>query len=112
MLGREVRHGTTGWVEARGAAWRRRSADRRTERHSMAIGVPGFTHLHVHTEYSMLDGLGRIKALMKQTRALGMDALALTDHGAMYGALEFYLEAKKQGIKPILGVETYVAPRR
>ncbi len=75
-------------------------------------GAPSFTHLHVHTEYSLLDGLSRIKALLKQTRALGMDAIALTDHGVLYGAIEFYLEARKVGVKPILGVEAYVAPRR
>ena len=74
--------------------------------------APPFTHLHVHTEYSLLDGLSRIKALIKQTKALGMDAIGLTDHGVMYGAIEFYLEAQKAGIKPILGVEAYVAPRR
>src|SRR4051794_6189888 len=75
-------------------------------------GAPPFTHLHVHTEYSLLDGLSRVKDLIKQTRALGMDAIGLTDHGVMYGAVEFYLEAQKAGIKPILGVEAYVAPRR
>jgi DNA-directed DNA polymerase III PolC len=78
----------------------------------MADTAPRFTHLHVHSEYSLLDGLSRIKDLVRQTRALGMDAIALTDHGAMYGAIEFYLEAKKAGVKPILGVEAYVAPRR
>src|SRR6476620_9872121 len=72
-------------------------------------GAPPFTHLHVHTEYSLLDGLSRVKELIKQTRALGMDAIGLTDHGVMYGAVEFYLEAQKAGIKPILGVEAYVA---
>jgi DNA-directed DNA polymerase III PolC len=74
--------------------------------------TPRFTHLHVHTEYSLLDGLSRVKDLVKQTKALGMDAIALTDHGVLYGAIEFYLEARKAGIKPIIGLEAYVAPRR
>ncbi|MEK7209439.1 MAG: DNA polymerase III subunit alpha, partial [Patescibacteria group bacterium] len=68
-----------------------------------------FTHLHVHSHYSLLDGLGKIDDLVKRAGDLGMDALALTDHGAMYGALEFYKTAKKAGIKPIIGCELYVA---
>ncbi|MEK7174841.1 MAG: DNA polymerase III subunit alpha, partial [Patescibacteria group bacterium] len=68
-----------------------------------------FTHLHVHSHYSLLDGLGKIGDLIKRAGELGMDALALTDHGAMYGALEFYKTAKKAGIKPIIGCELYVA---
>jgi DNA-directed DNA polymerase III PolC len=75
-------------------------------------GAPRFTHLHVHTEYSLLDGLSRVKELVKQTRKLGMDSIALTDHGVLYGAIEFYLAAQKEGVKPIIGVEAYVAPRR
>ncbi|HID87118.1 MAG TPA: DNA polymerase III subunit alpha, partial [Anaerolineae bacterium] len=71
-----------------------------------------FTHLHVHSEYSLLDGLARIKDLIARTKELGMDALALTDHGAMYGAIEFYLAAQEQGIKPIIGCEVYMARRR
>ena len=70
-----------------------------------------FTHLHVHTQYSLLDGSARIPELVSQAKALGMDSLAITDHGAMYGVIDFYKECKKQGIKPILGMETYVAPR-
>lgn len=70
-----------------------------------------FTHLHVHTQYSLLDGSARIPELVAQAKALGMDSLAITDHGAMYGVIDFYKECKKQGIKPILGMETYVAPR-
>jgi len=73
---------------------------------------PRFTHLHVHSEYSLLDGLSRIKDLVQRTKQLGMDAIALTDHGVLYGAIEFYLEAKKAGVKPIIGVEAYIAPRR
>ena len=70
-----------------------------------------FVHLHVHTEYSLLDGANRIKELPKRVKELGMDAVAITDHGVMYGAIEFYKECKKQGIKPIIGCEVYVAPR-
>lgn len=69
-----------------------------------------FTHLHVHTEYSMLDGLSRLEDLVRQTKALGMDSLAITDHGGMYGAIDFYQIAKKHGVKPIIGCEMYVAP--
>ena len=68
-----------------------------------------FTHLHTHTEYSMLDGISRIPDLVDQTQKLGMESLAITDHGSMYGAVDFYSECKERGIKPIIGVETYVA---
>ncbi len=71
-----------------------------------------FVHLHVHSEYSLLDGLGRIADLTARAAELGMPALALTDHGVMYGAIEFYRAAKAQGIKPIIGVEMYIAPHR
>lgn len=71
----------------------------------------GFTHLHVHTEYSLLDGAARIKDLISRTKELGMDAIAITDHGAMFGVIDFYKEAKKQGIKPIIGCEVYTAAR-
>ena len=67
-----------------------------------------FTHLHVHTEYSLLDGASKISELVAYAKELGMEALAITDHGAMYGAVEFYQECKKQGIKPILGCEVYL----
>jgi DNA polymerase-3 subunit alpha len=70
-----------------------------------------FTHLHVHSEYSLLDGLGKIEPLLDETQALGMDALAITDHGSLYGSVEFVQQATKRGIKPIIGVETYVARR-
>ncbi len=69
-----------------------------------------FTHLHLHTEYSLLDGLTRIAPLMERVREIGQEAVAITDHGAMYGVIDFYKEAKANGIKPILGVEAYVAP--
>jgi DNA polymerase-3 subunit alpha len=70
-----------------------------------------FTHLHVHSEFSLLDGLGRIGDLVDEAERLGFDSLALTDHGALYGAVAFYQAARAKGIKPIIGVETYVARR-
>jgi len=68
-----------------------------------------FTHLHVHTEYSLLDGMCRIPQLIARAKELGMDSLAITDHGVMYGVVEFYLAAKEAGIKPIIGCEIYVS---
>jgi len=68
-----------------------------------------FTHLHVHTEYSLLDGMCRIPRLVSRAKELGMDSLAITDHGVMYGAIQFYLTAREAGIKPIIGCEVYVA---
>jgi DNA polymerase-3 subunit alpha len=70
-----------------------------------------FVHLHTHTEYSLLDGASVIEDLVIRCKELGMDALAITDHGVMYGAVEFYKAAHKHGIKPIIGCEVYVAPR-
>ncbi|MEX2238459.1 MAG: DNA polymerase III subunit alpha [Dehalococcoidia bacterium] len=69
-----------------------------------------FTHLHVHTEFSLLDGLAKIPPLLDRAQSLGQEAIAMTDHGAMYGAVQFYREAKKRGIKPIIGQEFYVSP--
>ena len=69
-----------------------------------------FTHLHVHTEYSLLDGMCRIPRLVARARELGMDSLAITDHGVMYGAIEFYLAAIEAGVKPVIGCEVYLAP--
>ncbi|MBN9118241.1 MAG: DNA polymerase III subunit alpha [Planctomycetes bacterium] len=69
-----------------------------------------FCHLHLHTHYSMLDGFNRIPPLVEQTKKLGMSACAITDHGNLYGAIEFYMECKKGGIKPIIGYEAYLAP--
>lgn len=69
-----------------------------------------FTHLHVHTEYSLLDGSAKIGELVERVKELGMDSIAITDHGAMYGAIDFYKKAKSCGIKPIIGCEVYVAP--
>ncbi len=70
-----------------------------------------FAHLHVHTEYSLLDGSGKIKEMVARTKELGMDSLAITDHGQMYGVIDFYRACKAQGIRPILGCEAYVAPK-
>ena len=67
-----------------------------------------FTHLHVHTEYSLLDGSSKIKELVHHTKELGMDSIAITDHGVMYGVIDFYKAAKAEGIKPILGCEIYI----
>lgn len=69
-----------------------------------------FTHLHVHTEYSLLDGSSKIKEIVARAKELGMDSLAITDHGVMYGVIDFYRAAKEAGIKPIIGCEIYVAP--
>ena len=70
----------------------------------------GFTHLHVHTEYSLLDGSSKIKELVVRAKELGMDSIAITDHGVMYGVIDFYKAAMEIGIKPIIGCEVYVAP--
>ncbi|MCC7363505.1 MAG: DNA polymerase III subunit alpha [Dehalococcoidia bacterium] len=69
-----------------------------------------FTHLHVHTEYSLLDGMTKMAPLMDRVKALGQEAVAMTDHGALYGTIDFYREATVRGIKPIIGLEAYVAP--
>jgi len=71
--------------------------------------MSGFTHLHVHTEYSLLDGMCKIEDLVGRAKELDMEALAITDHGTMYGVMEFYQAAKKHGIKPIIGCEVYLA---
>src|SRR5215468_329956 len=70
-----------------------------------------FVHLHLHTEYSLLDGAIRMKDLMKKAVEFEMPAVAITDHGNLFGAIEFYQEAKRAGIKPIIGCEAYIAPR-
>ena len=70
-----------------------------------------FVHLHVHSEYSLLDGACRIKGLVSRVRDLGQTAVAVTDHGVMYGAIQFYKEALAQGVHPVIGCEVYVAPR-
>lgn len=70
-----------------------------------------FTHLHLHTQYSLLDGFTKVKSLMKKCKELNMDSVAITDHGVMFGVVDFYKEAKANGIKPIIGCEVYVAAR-
>ena len=78
---------------------------------SMCANHENFVHLHVHSHYSLLDGLSKVEDLVKKAKELNMSALALTDHGAMYGAIEFYKACKDAGIKPIVGVEAYIANR-
>ena len=68
-----------------------------------------FTHLHVHSHYSLLDGLPKIDELLNYVKELGMDSVALTDHGVIYGAVEFYKKATEKGLKPIIGSEVYLA---
>ena len=75
------------------------------------INISKFTHLHLHTEYSLLDGSGKVKKIINRAKELGMDSIAITDHGVMYGCVAFYKEAVEQGIKPILGCEVYVAAK-
>ena len=79
--------------------------------HRVGIKMAGFTHLHLHTEYSLLDGAIRLKDLFPRAKEYGYEALAITDHGNMFGALKFYQQATKAGIKPIMGCELYVAPK-
>ncbi len=67
-----------------------------------------FVHLHVHTEYSLLDGLTRVKDLVMKAKEFNMTSVAITDHGVLYGAIEFYKKAKELGIKPIIGMEAYI----
>jgi len=74
------------------------------------VGSLSFAHLHVHTEYSLLDGANRVRDVVKRAAEMGMSALAITDHGVMYGAIDFYNACQEEGIKPIIGVEAYVAP--
>ena len=69
-----------------------------------------FTHLHVHTEFSLLDGSNKIKEYVARVKELGMNSAAITDHGVMFGVIDFYKVAKAAGINPILGCEVYVAP--
>ena len=81
-----------------------------TEQASPNYFMSKFTHLHVHSHYSLLDGLGKIDDLLDRAQELGMDSIALTDHGVMYGAVELFIKAKEKGIKPIIGCEMYVTP--
>ena len=74
------------------------------------FGNMSFVHLHTHTGYSILDGANKIKDYIRRVKELGMNAAAITDHGVMYGVIDFYKEAKTEGINPIIGCEVYVAP--
>src|SRR5215470_3138313 len=74
------------------------------------MDTPPFVHLHCHTHYSLLDGASRVPELVQHVKALGMTACAITDHGNLYGAIEFYRECKAAGLNPIIGYEAYVAP--
>jgi DNA polymerase-3 subunit alpha len=76
-----------------------------------ALKKSDYVHLHNHTQYSLLDGLTKVPALIERIKELGMDSVAMTDHGTMSGAIEFYKAANNAGIKPIIGMEAYVAPR-
>src|SRR5437762_2501432 len=83
----------------------------------MSKGSPKLTpsdyvHLHNHTQYSLLDGLTKVPALIENVKKLGMQSVAMTDHGTMSGAIEFYKAAKAEGIKPIIGLEAYIASRK
>ncbi len=79
-------------------------------RYDRAMAESPFVHLHVHTHYSLLDGANKVGPLVRRAKELGMDSLAITDHGCMFGVVEFFNECKKEGIKPILGMEAYMAP--
>ena len=76
----------------------------------MTAGRDGFVHLHVHTEYSMLDGAARLGDMFERTAELGMDAIAMTDHGNVFGAYDFWAKARAAGVKPIIGMEAYLTP--
>jgi DNA polymerase-3 subunit alpha len=76
------------------------------------LSTSDYVHLHNHTQFSLLDGLTRIPDLINFVKESGMEAVAMTDHGTLSGAIEFYKEAKAQGIKPIIGIETYIASRK
>src|SRR3954451_11954411 len=77
----------------------------------LKLKASDFVHLHNHTQYSLLDGLTKVPALMDRIKSLDMNAVAITDHGTMSGAVEFYKAAKAADVKPIIGMEAYVAPR-
>ena len=74
------------------------------------MAATDFTHLHVHTEYSMLDGAARLDDLFEHSKRLGMNSLATTDHGFLFGAFDFWNKANRAGVKPIIGVEAYLTP--
>lgn len=82
-----------------------------TPKAGVKVKPSDFVHLHNHTHYSLLDGLSKVPGLISRTQELGMEAVAVTDHGTLSGIIEFYSEATKAGIKPIIGMETYIAAR-
>jgi len=94
-------------LDCHAPSWARNDGSRASLSHPMTK----FAHLHTHSHYSLLDGLSKIDDIVARTKELGMDSIAITDHGVLYGAVEFYKKAKAAGVKPILGIETYVAPR-
>ncbi|HVX58290.1 MAG TPA: PHP domain-containing protein, partial [Candidatus Saccharimonadales bacterium] len=77
----------------------------------VALQPSDYVHLHNHTQYSLLDGLTKVPALIDRVKEMGMDAVAMTDHGTMSGVIEFYKAAKAGGVKPIIGMEAYISPR-
>src|SRR5215472_2850969 len=89
-----------------------RGAQRAHARRRIVMAESGapYAHLHVHTEYSMLDGAARLKDLFKEVKAQGMTHVAMTDHGNMYGAAEFFKQAKDNEVTPVIGIEAYIAP--
>jgi len=82
----------------------------RSMRNQRIMKHANFVHLHLHTQFSLLDGAIRLEDLFEQAKSYRLPALAITDHGSMFGAIEFYQQAQKNGIKPIIGCEVYVAP--
>src|SRR5207302_4000303 len=100
-------------AESPAGRWRRAArngCDARRRRGDLMERHADFVHLHVHSEYSLLDGAAQLDKLVARARELRVPALALTDHGNLFGAIDFYLACQKEGIKPILGCELYVAP--
>src|SRR5947209_5815166 len=99
---------------ADGSRARQHREQGKAARRIVSSGGPGgsdsFVHLHVHTEYSMLDGAARLTELFEEAHRMGMPALAMTDHGNVFGAYDFYSKATAAGVKPIIGMEAYLAP--
>ena len=87
-----------------------RTAQSAVHNRSSSMDHEGFVHLHLHTEFSLLDGTNRIDELLDRTQQLQMPAVAITDHGNLFGAMKFYKAARARGIKPILGCEAYISP--
>src|SRR5580693_2359377 len=102
-------HGAFGWP-LRGCRSERQPRDGGGCCEEEVTSLMSFAHLHVHTQYSLLDGANKIEPLLEHAHASGMSAMAITDHGNMFGAVEFFSKATQHGIKPIIGCEAYVAP--